>query len=179
MSSPRPQPNWMILIVGGLLVLPLIVVLARGLGIDPRKVESPLLQEPAPTIELPRLSDGELVGLEELRGKPVVVNFWATWCATCPQEHPFLVQAARRFDGQVQFVGIAYQDKNEILRSWLSKHGGSSYPTLVDVGGKAAIAFGVTGVPETFVIDADGLIRYKHLGLVDAQGLLDQIDELL
>ncbi len=168
MSEPTPNKiSWPILVVGMLVVIPLLLVLARGFSFDPRRIDSPLIGEPAPAFELPRLDDGsKLVSLESLRGKPVLVNFWATWCVSCPDEHPWLVELAREHGDDVQFVGIAYEEKNAEIEAWLARHGGEAYPTLVDINGKAAIAFGVYGVPETYLIDSEGIIRDKITGPV-------------
>lgn len=166
-TPPPPRTSWTIIVVGLLLVLPLLFILARGFSFDPRRIDSPLVGQPAPAFELPVLNDeGELVSLESLRGKPVLLNFWATWCVSCPQEHPWLVQLARKHGTDIQFVGVAYEEKSAEIQSWLDTNGGSAYPTLIDINGKAAIAFGVYGVPETYVIDSDGVIRDKVTGPV-------------
>ena len=180
MSEPRPKVNWVIVGSGLLLVLPLLFFLARGFSFDPRKIDSPLIDQPAPAFELPKLADNDqLVSLQSLQGKPVVLNFWATWCVSCPTEHPWLVRMARKYGDDVQFVGVAYEERNEEIQAWLDRNGGSAYPTLVDINGKAAIAFGVYGVPETYVIDPGGIIRHKHTGPVHVERLMDQIEELL
>ena len=168
MTDPTPNKiSWPILLVGMLMVLPLLVVLARGFSFDPRKIDSPLIDQPAPAFELPRLDDNsELVSLESLQGKPVLLNFWATWCVSCPQEHPWLVALERKHGDDVQFVGIAYEEKNSEIQGWLDRNGGATFPTLVDINGKAAIAFGVYGVPETYIIDSQGVVRDKITGPV-------------
>jgi len=178
-APPRPKVNLKILFGGLLLLTPILWVFVRGFSFNPNVIDSPLIEQPAPTFELPRLSDGELVAIDQLRGKPVVLNFWATWCASCPYEHPYLVSISQRFGSKVQFVGIAYYDKNEAISSWLRRNGGDVYPTLVDVGGKAAIAYGVYGVPETYVIDKDGTVKFKHTGPIDPRQLKRQIESLL
>jgi len=89
------------------------------------------------------------------------------------------VDLARRYSGRVQFVGIAYNDKNDRIQAWLDRHGGATYPTLIDINGKAAIAYGVYGVPETYVIDAAGVIRFKHTGMINPQELGRQLEEVL
>jgi cytochrome c biogenesis protein CcmG/thiol:disulfide interchange protein DsbE len=171
-----------VFIGGGLAALALPVALfawAFIAQVDPSRIDSPLIDAPAPPFELPRLADDAPVSLQSFTGKPVVVNFWATWCASCPMEHPVLLQAARRYEGRVQFVGIAYEDKKPRLQGWLDRNGGEAFPTLVDVGGKAAIAYGVYGVPETYVIDAKGVIRYKHTGPISPTTLMEQVDAVL
>jgi len=170
-----------LLVIGGglLLVLPMLVVLGMGFGFDPHKIDSPLVGLPAPVFELPALSDQQPVKLASLQGKPAVINFWATWCASCPMEHPGLVQASRYYGEQVQFVGIAYEDKRPALKAWLNRNGGDVYPTLVDVGGKTAIAYGVYGVPETYILDEAGTVTYKHVGPIPPQVLKAELDRLL
>ena len=179
-QSQTPKTSWGILAVGLVLVLPLLFVLARGFSFDPRHIESPLIDQPAPDFDLPTLTNNaRLVTSDSLRGKPVVLNFWATWCVSCPEEHPWLVRLARKFGDDVQFIGVAYEEKNEEIQSWLDRNGGSAYPTLVDINGKAAIAYGVYGVPETYVIDSEGVVRHKHTGPIHVDRLVEQLEELL
>lgn len=166
------------MLIGLAVIVPLIIILALGFGRDPHVMDKPLNGKPAPDFSLPRLVDGKTVGLDDLKGKPMVVNFWATWCRPCAQEHPNLVQAARRWGDDVQFVGIVYQDKNEAVDAWLERHGGKAYPTLIDINAKAAIAYGVYGVPETYFIGADGVIRDKHVGPIPWPVLADQVRAL-
>jgi cytochrome c biogenesis protein CcmG/thiol:disulfide interchange protein DsbE len=169
-----------VILIGLLVVVPLLMVLLRAFSLSPPGyIESPLLDKPAPIFQIPSLDGGELVSLDQYAGRPVVLNFWATWCATCPAEHPYLVHLARRYDERVQFVGVAYNDKNAALTAWLNRHGGNVYPTLVDINGKVALAYGLFGVPETFVIDQGGVIRFKHVGMIDPDKLVAQIEGLL
>lgn len=164
-------------LVGGLAVtLPLTAVLALGFGQDPRDFASPLIGKAAPDFSLSTL-DGTAVRLADLEGKPAVLNFWATWCVPCRQEHATLLAAAERADGEVAFYGIVYQDEPATIRAWLDRHG-NGYPTLVDEGGRAAIAFGVYGVPETYLLDAEGLIRHKFVGPVEPGALRTALEAL-
>ena len=165
-------------LIGLAVISPLILILALGFGRDPNVMDKPLNGKQAPDFELPRLVDGKLTGLDDLKGKPLVVNFWATWCRPCAQEHPNLVQAARQWGEEVQFVGIVYQDKNEAVNAWLDRNGGKAYPTLIDINAKAAIAYGVYGVPETYFIGADGVIRDKHVGPIPWPVLAEQVRKL-
>jgi cytochrome c biogenesis protein CcmG/thiol:disulfide interchange protein DsbE len=167
------------MLAGFILVLPLLWLLRRGFDFDPHEIESPLVGKPAPDFVLPNLDDGEPVQRVDLQGKPLVLNFWATWCPSCPQEHPVLVAASKAYGADVQFVGIAYQDRSEAIRGWLERHGGAAFPTLVDVGGKAAIAYGVYGVPETFFIDKEGVIRDKQVGPLSPVQLKAKLEGLL
>ena len=139
----------------------------------------PMIGKPAPDFTLKAIepaADGseQIVKLSLQKGHPVVVNFWATWCIPCQQEHSTLLAISREFGGAVHFFGLVYQDKPEAIDAWLNSRG-RAYPTLIDVGSQAAIAFGVYGVPETFVIDKKGVIRQKFTGGVD----YDEVSALL
>ncbi len=162
--------NRKVLAAGLAVVLPLVVVLLIGLGRDPRVVRSPLVGREAPPFALRPVGGGAPVSLADLRGKPVVVNFWATWCVPCLQEHGALVSAARAWEGRAHFLGIVYQDEESAIVRFLERHG-SAYPSLVDEGGRTAIAFGVYGVPETFFISPDGTVVEKFMGPLDAGSL--------
>lgn len=162
--------NVRVLLLGLALAVPLFVVLALGFGHDPRAIESPLVGKPAPTFTLAPLEGGAPVRLDSLRGAPVVVNFWATWCVPCQQEHGELQAAARRWRDRARFVGVVYQDQPEKIRAWLARMGVVGI-TLVDVGSQVALAYGVTGVPETFVLDAAGVVAHKFTGPVTAAEL--------
>ena len=157
-----------VLIVGLALTAPLVWVLASGFGKDPHAIESPLVGRRAPTFALRQLQGGQTVGLKSA-GKPTVLNFWATWCRPCVQEHGVLTAAAQRHK-KVQFLGVVYEDTPERIRSYL-KRSGAAYPTLIDEAGKTAIAYGVYGVPETFFISADGKIVAKHAGPLNPQSI--------
>ena len=161
--------NRRVLIAGLVLVLPLVGVLALMLGRDPHIVKSPLINRPAPPFKLPVMGGGTALGLEDLRGRPAVINFWATWCGPCIQEHPVLLRAAaaRR---DVQFVGIVYDDKPKAVEDFL-KQRGSAYPNLLDEDGRIAIAYGIQGVPETFFLDAQGKVVAKHALPLDPQSM--------
>jgi len=168
--------NRFALSAGLVVVVPLIAFLALGLRSDPSRIDSPLVGKPAPELALADL-DGKKIRLQDLRGKPVVINFWATWCQACVVEHPVLLEASRRFEGRVQFLGLIYQDDPVTVRSFLDRHG-SWGPSLVDPGGRLAIAYGVYGVPETFILDSQGTIVDKVTGPVDARELVRTLEAL-
>jgi cytochrome c biogenesis protein CcmG/thiol:disulfide interchange protein DsbE len=155
--------NKKVLVVGGAVTLPLIALLLLGLRRDPHKIDSPMIGRKAPGFKLVPVGGGTPVSLEALRGKVVVMNFWATWCVPCYQEHPVLVEGARRLGAEATFLGIIYDDEEAKVSSFLAKQG-SSYPSLLDDEGKTAIAYGVYGVPETFFVSPDGTIANKYVG---------------
>ena len=170
--------NWKYLLIGLVMVVPLLYFLGRGFEFDPKEIKSPLVGKPAPELALSAIGGGQNYDLMALKGTPVIVNFWATWCVPCKQEHALLQQAATHYQGQVQFLGVVYQDTEEKIKAWLGPTG-SAYPTLLDVGSKGAIAFGVYGVPETFFINRTGVIVEKYAGPVSAQYLVGQIERLI
>ncbi len=156
------------------------VVLASRFGTDPGLVDSPLLQEPAPTFELAPLEGGETVSLEDLRGDIVVVNFFASWCLECRNEHADLTSTANAFSDQgVTFVHIAYQESPPASLDFLETAGRSDAALyLADPGSRTAIAYGVFGIPETFFIDEDGIVVGKIIGESDALVLGATIDAI-
>ena len=154
------------------------VFLAVGLKLDPREVPSPLIDKPAPQFELPRLlqMDG-VVGTADLRGEVWLLNVWASWCVACRVEHPLLNDfAAKRL---IRIVGLNYKDAPADARTWLGEFGNPYDIIAVDRQGEAGIDWGVYGVPETFVIDRSGVIRYKHIGPLDAKVLNETIVPLV
>jgi cytochrome c biogenesis protein CcmG, thiol:disulfide interchange protein DsbE len=154
--------NRTVLIVGVIIAAVLVAILFAGLGKDPAAIRSPLIGKPAPAFALREVGTNRTVDLAQFRGKPVVLNFWATWCGPCWEEHPVLVANAR-MQPNVQFLGVVFQDKEDKILGFLNQRG-SSYPTVVDEAGKTAIAYGVGGVPETYFVDANGVIQAKYAG---------------
>ncbi|WP_273430046.1 DsbE family thiol:disulfide interchange protein [Chitinibacter tainanensis] len=162
-----------------LLFMALAVLLAIGLTLKPREIPSPLVGKPAPAFTLLRLdAAGQTFSPANLRGKVWLLNVWASWCSACVQEHVQLLQWAGR--KSVVLVGLNYKDEDDAARRWLQQQGGNPYAIIAaDQDGRVGIDYGVYGVPETFVIDRAGLIRYKHIGPLNAQVLADKIEPLL
>ena len=152
---------------------------APRFGQDPTLVDSPLIGQPAPDVTLPYLEqDGELA-LRHMAGEVVVINFWASWCVACEEEHDDLILAAQRYrDRGVRFFGIVYQDDPDNATRWLDDMG-RGYDNLLDPGSRAAIDFGVFGVPETFFIDRDGTIVGKITGASDLALLSQTLETVL
>lgn len=167
-TGQRPV-NRKVLAVGLAVVLPLVGLLVANIKRDPHVVTSPLVGRPAPPFVLQPLDGGAPVTLASLAGHPIVLNFWATWCVPCVQEHPAL-QAAAQASGDARFFGVIYQDTPEGIRAFLQQRP-SVFPSLVDPNGAAAIAYGVYGVPETYFIDRQGVIVAKKLGPLTAREL--------
>lgn len=150
-----------VLAIGLAIVLPLLYVLYLNLGRDPHLIRSPLVGKPAPPFALRPVGGGPAVTLEALRGRPVVVNFWATWCMPCLQEHPDLQAAARHFGERAVFLGVVYEDDEKNVAQFLARYP-SAFPALTDPETRTAIAYGVQGVPETYFIDPQGVIVAKY-----------------
>jgi cytochrome c biogenesis protein CcmG/thiol:disulfide interchange protein DsbE len=170
--------NRTVLLVGVVIAIALVGVLFLGLGKDPALIESPLIDKPAPTFALRQVGTESTVDISQFRGKPVVINFWATWCGPCWEEHPVLVANARQLQPNVQFLGVVFQDEESKILGFLQQRG-SSYPTVVDEGGKTAIAYGVGGVPETFFVDAKGVIVAKFTGPMSTEDIETNLRKVL
>jgi len=137
--------------------------LAKGLWLDPREVPSPLIGKPAPEFRIEKLdAPGQQIAKADLLGKVYLLNAWASWCVACREEHPFLVASARA-DG-VTIYGLNYKDTRADGERWLSQLGNPYVASLYDPDGKLGIDFGVYAVPETFLIDKLGVVRFKQIG---------------
>ena len=161
----------------GVFVL-LVLLLGVGLSLNPREVPSPLIGKPAPQFQLPQLHDpGKTFSPNELLGKVWVLNVWASWCAACRDEHPVLTDFAK--SGLAPVFGLNYKDKRDDALAWLKRYGDPYQVSLVDTDGRVGIDYGVYGVPETYVIDKQGVIRYKRIGPVTPQILKEKIVPLI
>ncbi|MDQ2937546.1 MAG: DsbE family thiol:disulfide interchange protein [Acidobacteriota bacterium] len=148
-----------------ILFVGLVLFLAIGLGHDPHEVPSPLINKPAPAFQLSQLKEpGKTFSAEEMRGKVWLLNVWASWCVSCREEHPLLLEYARA--GAVPIYGLNYKDKHDDAVSWLAELGDPYVLSVADLDGRVGIDYGVYGAPETYLIDRNGIIRFKHIGPV-------------
>jgi cytochrome c biogenesis protein CcmG, thiol:disulfide interchange protein DsbE len=160
------------------LFLVLAGFLAVGLNLNPREVPSPLIGKPAPGFDLPRLdAPDQKIKRDELLGKVWVLNVWASWCAPCREEHPLVVELARRKLAPV--YGLNYKDTRPAGQAFLTQLGNPYEASLFDGDGRVGIDYGVYGVPETFVVDKQGTIRYKQIGPLTPEALEKKIVPLL
>lgn len=155
-----------------LLFVVLVVFLAVGLNRDPHEVPSPLINKQAPAFEIPQLSDpNKTFSPADMKGQVWILNVWASWCVACREEHPVLVELAKSQVAPV--IGLDYKDKREDALAMLAKQGNPYLLSAFDANGRVGIDYGVYGVPETYVIDKAGVIRFKHIGPLTIQ-LLNQ-----
>jgi cytochrome c biogenesis protein CcmG/thiol:disulfide interchange protein DsbE len=156
----------------------LVAFLAVGLKLNPREVPSPLIGKPAPAFALTQLGDAsKSLGRDDMLGKVWLLNVFASWCTPCLDEHPHLMALARA--KQVPLVGMNYKDTRPAATQWLGRHGNPYDAALFDGDGRIGIDFGVYAVPETFIIDKQGVIRFKHIGPVTPEVIQKRIVPLL
>lgn len=148
----------------------MVVVFLVGLFSDPREIPSPFIDKPAPAFELRRLYQPDvMISNATLKGQVSVVNVFASWCTSCIQEHPLLVKLSAEND--INLIGLNYKDKDADALNWLSQHGNPYDLIAVDDNGKVGIDWGVYGVPETFVIDREGIVRFKFTGPLNKEAI--------
>jgi cytochrome c biogenesis protein CcmG, thiol:disulfide interchange protein DsbE len=176
LDGRQNRPRWRLVAV---VVAPLLLfawLLASGLGQDPRELPSELEGDPAPAFSLTRLDEEGTIEQSGLDGQVVVLNFWASWCVPCREEHPALAAAWGRYrERGVVFVGIVFEDDPESALVFAQELG-TDWPLATDPSSRTAIAYGVFGIPETFVIAPDGTIAAKRVGAVDYAWLTEEID---
>ena len=182
--TPTPTPQrrgvrrlilaaWLLAAVAGL-----IAVFTINFGRPVGPVDTPMIARSAPAFDLETL-DGRRLSLAELRGSPSLVNFWASWCIPCREEAPLLTAAAADYAAQgLRLLGVVYQDSPENARDFMRRYG-QTYPGLLDPDGRTAIDYGVFGIPETFFIDASGIVRSRQVGALTADDLRRQIEVIL
>lgn len=166
--------NRRVLAAGLFVVVPLLAILLLNIGRDPHAFNSPMVGRPAPLFTLVPTDGGAPVSLAALRGRPVVINFWATWCVPCYEEHAVLVSGAREAGDSAHFIGVVYEDDADRVGDFLARQG-AAYPSLMDDDGKTAMAYGVYGVPETFFVDAQGRIAAKYTGPLRPDSLAENL----
>lgn len=170
-AKMRAAPRWKWLLGGAVVAIPLL--LGIGLTRDPSFIPSMIVGHKIPAFDLEALSGEGRVATSELVGKPFVVNFWASWCVSCREEHPVLIalgdEAVR--SGKFSMVGINYRDGRSAALSYLDRHGRFPYPSGVDGRGRTGIDFGVYGMPETYFVDADGIVRARHVGPLTGEAI--------
>lgn len=160
------------------IVAPIIALLAFGLTRDPHELPSAMIGKKAPDFILQTLN-GKIVTLQSMAGSPVLINFWATWCGPCLQEHPALSVAEKKFSKLgIKILGVVYQDSKENVSQYLKETGDPTTP-LFDPQSKMAIDYGVGGVPETFFVDRKGIIREKFSGVLTLDYIESALADLL
>ncbi len=193
-AAPQRMPRWVFLPL--VLFLGMVVFLAVGLNRNPQEIPSPLIGRPAPAFQLPSMDGAQSVSTAAFKGQLTLVNFWATWCAGCKDEHPILMALSRQ--PGLQMVGINYKElqaselsgqatqspeslQKARLRSqaWLQKNGQAFGQNLMDMDGRVGMDFGVYGLPETYLIDRDGVVRFKHAGALTPEVVQQKLLPLL
>ncbi len=161
------------------LFIALAIFLGIGLTRDPKLVPSPLIDKPAPAFELSQLYDPEQnISEKDFIGKVSILNVWASWCGACRQEHPFLMKLAK--EKAITIYGLNYKDTREDAKRWLMQYGGNPYNAIAyDETGRTGMDWGVYGVPETFLIDRTGRVRYKYVGPLHPQVWQEQLLPLI
>ena len=157
-----------------LIFIVLVIFLGIGLTLNPREVPSPLINKPMPVFSLPQLKESDkTLSSTDLLNEVSLLNVWASWCVACRAEHPVLLDLSST--GVINIYGLNYKDKREDALRWLDYHGDPYTKNVHDLNGKLGIDFGVYGVPETFIIDHKGIIRYKHIGPITEDILENKI----
>jgi cytochrome c biogenesis protein CcmG/thiol:disulfide interchange protein DsbE len=155
--------RWLPLIVFGAIAVLLGVGVVMNAGRTQVEIQSPLVGRPAPDFALPDFAKpSQIVRQSDLRGQPYLLNVWASWCASCRVEHPVITDLA--LSGRITVIGYNYKDERAAAERWLRQLGNPYHRILVDESGRSAIEWGIYGTPETFLVDAEGIVRWKHVG---------------
>lgn len=156
----------------------LVLFLGIGLRLNPREIPSPFIDKAAPSFKLTQLHDAaKTIAPQDMAGQVWLLNVWASWCVSCRQEHPVLMELAKQ--GVVPILGLNYKDTREAGSGWLRQYGNPYQISAFDSDGRVGIDYGVYGVPETFVIDKRGVIRMKHIGPVTQQVIVEKFLPLI
>ena len=193
-TQPQGMPRWVFIPLA--LFLGMVVFLAIGLNRNPKEIPSPLIGKPAPSFQLPVVGGAGVFSADQFKGRVTLVNLWATWCAGCREEHPLLLALSRQ--PGLQMVGLNYKElqaselsgqdphspeavQKATARSqaWLQKHGQAFSVNLLDLDGRVGMDFGVYGLPETYVVDREGVVRFKHAGALTPEVLQQKLLPLL
>lgn len=166
-----------IFIIPFILFLAVAAFLYKGLSNDPTQLPSTLVGQAVPAFSLPALQDpGRIISNADLIGKPALINVWATWCPTCLVEHAELKKLA---DQGVRIIGVSYKDDRNAAQTFLANQGNPYQAVIFDVKGDLGLDLGVYGAPETFVIDAKGIVKYRLVGMVTVQVYQEKLKHLL
>lgn len=178
MTRQTSKARWIPLIVFGLLAALLLAGVILSRQGNREALPSPLIGKPAPAFELPVLHEaGRLVSSKELLGEPYLLNVWGSWCPECRVEHPVLTKFAET--KRIRVIGYNLKDEHADALRWLEQFGNPYWLVLTDYTGENAIDWGIYGAPETFLVDANGVIRWKHVGPVSEQTIADELVPLL
>ena len=156
--------------------LALALLLGRGLQLDPKAMPSALIDQPLPDFSLPVLGSEKITSRSELVGEVALFNVWATWCVSCRVEHPYLGQLASQ---GVPIYGINYKDDDSAALEWLQQLGDPYRLSIVDAQGSLGLDLGVYGAPETYVVDSSGVIRYRHVGVIDERVWMEILEPIV
>ena len=166
------------LLIPLILFLLLVILLAVGLSRDPHEVPSPLIGKPAPTFEIGQLADPhKIFSPESMKGQVWMLNVWASWCVACREEHPLLIEFSKT--KTLPIIGLDYKDQRADAMTMLSREGNPYTLSAFDGNGRVGIDYGVYGVPETYIIDKTGVIRYKNIGPITPEILKEKIAPLI
>jgi cytochrome c biogenesis protein CcmG, thiol:disulfide interchange protein DsbE len=169
--------RWLVIGIAFAVSVGFLILISRSFGKDPHAVPFMMIDKPAPQFVLKDLNSGQRVSLEQFKGRPLLINFWATWCGPCRQEHPVISWGFENFNDKVTFLGVVYEDTEESAKKFLVENP-TGYPQMLDANGSMAVDYGVTGVPETYFVDKAGIIRGKWAQPIDPQRLQNCINEL-